>query len=126
MNVQTITTTTEAQKGFYPTPLELADKLLTDIDWDYIETVLEPSAGKGDLVKATAKNAHVSRYNDKGLEVDCVEIDPYLRSILEHEFKESEQVYVVHDDFLTFQSRKHYDLIVMNPLGRADSVPAER
>ena len=114
-HVQTITTTTEAQKGFYPTPLELADKLLTDIDWDYIETVLEPSAGKGDLVKATAKNAHVSRYNDKGLEVDCVEIDPYLRLILEHEFKESEQVYVVHDDFFTFQSRKHYDLIVMNP-----------
>ena len=115
MHVQTITITMEAQKGFYPTPPELADKLLADIDWDYIETVLEPSAGKGDLVKATAKNAHVNRYTDKRLDVDCVEIDPYLRSILEHEFKETEQVYVVHDDFLTFQSRKHYDLIVMNP-----------
>ncbi len=115
MNVQTITITMEAIKGFYPTPPELADKLLAGIDWDYIETVLEPSAGKGDLVKATAKNAHVSRYNDKRLDVDCVEIDPYLRSILEHEFKETEQVYVVHDDFLTFQSRKRYDLIVMNP-----------
>lgn len=115
MNVQTITTTTEAQKGFYPTPPELAEKLLADIDWDYIETVLEPSAGKGDLVKAIAKNVHVSRYNDKRFDVDCVEIDPYLRSILEHEFKETEQVYVVHDDFLTFQSRKRYDLIVMNP-----------
>ena len=115
MNVQTITVTQEAIKGFYPTPPELADKLLAGIDWDYIETVLEPSAGKGDLVKATAKNAHVSRYTDKRFDVDCVEIDPYLRSILEHEFKETEQVYVVHDDFLTFQSRKHYDLIVMNP-----------
>ncbi len=30
-------------------------------------------------------------------------------------FKEEEQVHIVHDDFLTFQSRKHYDLIVMNP-----------
>ncbi len=114
MNINAITTTPEAQKGFYPTPPGLADKLLGGIDWDYIETVLEPSAGKGNLVKSATQKARKRRYH-KGLEVDCVEIDPYLRSILEHEFKESEQVYVVHDDFLTFQSRKHYDLIVMNP-----------
>lgn len=114
MNINAITTTPEAVKGFYPTPPGLADKLLAGIDWDYIETVLEPSAGKGDLVKAAAQKARIHRYH-KELEVDCVEIDPYLRSILEYEFKEAEQVHIVHDDFLTFQSRKHYDLIVMNP-----------
>ena len=162
MNINAITTTQEAQKGFYPTPPELADKLLAGIDWHYVATVLEPSAGKGDLVKAVAQKAHSLRYGET-LSVDCVEIDPYLRSILEYEFggrredeirerrkqlndkegwntvtrtkgeltpmeaaekRRLEREYdwlhklsapVVHDDFLTFQSRKRYDLIVMNP-----------
>ncbi len=151
MNIQAMTVTPEASKGFYPTPPDLADKLLAGIDWHYIETVLEPSAGKGDLVKVVAQKAHSYRYGEP-LNVDCVEIDPYLRSILEYEFggrRENEilkrrrafegrrlnsmeniesrrlrheyewlhklSAPVVHDDFLTFQSRKRYDLIVMNP-----------
>lgn len=145
MNVTAITATQEAVKSFYPTPPELADKLLAGIDWRYIENVLEPSAGKGDLVKAAAQKAYGRSYN-RSLSVDCVEIDPYLRSILDYEFggrRENEilerlrqlrseradtswldreydglhklSAPVVHDDFLTFQSRKHYDLIVMNP-----------
>ena len=141
MNINAITITQEAQKGFYSTPPALAEKLLDGIDWYYIETVLEPSAGKGDLVKSVAQKAHTRIYNQR-LNVDCVEIDPYLRSILEYEFgggRENEilecqkrpeerrrleleydwlhqlAAQVVHDDFLTFQSRKRYDLIVMNP-----------
>lgn len=161
-SVDNIVITPEALKGFYPTPPELADKLLSGIDWHYAATVLEPSAGKGNLVKAVAQKAHSLRYG-KMLSVDCVEIDPYLRSILEYEFggrredeirerrkqlndkegwnavtrtkgelttmeaaekRRLEREYdwlhklsapVVHDDFLTFQSRKRYDLIVMNP-----------
>lgn len=157
-----IVITPEAHKGFYPTPPALADKLLSGIDWQYIETVLEPSAGKGDLVKAAAQKAHANRYNHP-LGVDCIEIDPRLRSILDYEFgggrekeiwnrrehlndkerwnpdthakegltsteaaekRRLELEYdwlhklaapVVHDDFLTFQSRKRYELIVMNP-----------
>ena len=31
MNINAITTTQEAQKGFYPTPPELADKLLAGL-----------------------------------------------------------------------------------------------
>ena len=69
MNVQTITITPEAIKGFYPTPPELADKLLSGIDWNYIETVLEPSAGKGNLIKAAAQKARLHRYH-KELDVD--------------------------------------------------------
>lgn len=162
MNIQAITVTQEAAKGFYPTPPELADKLLSGIDWPYVGTVLEPSAGKGDLVKAVAQKAYSPRYNEP-LNVDCIEIDPYLRSILDYEFggKREDEIWerrkqlkekeswdphahdyrkltspeaaekrqlemeydwlhklsapVVHDDFLTFQSRKRYDLIVMNP-----------
>lgn len=162
MNIQSIAIMPETLKGFYPTPLALADRLLAGIDWHYVGTVLEPSAGKGDLVKAVAKNAKGRNY-DQPLNVDCVEIDPYLRSILDYEFggKREDEIWerrkqlngkedwnaatcsrgkltpieaaekrqlemehswmqklsapVVHDDFLTFQSRKRYDLIVMNP-----------
>lgn len=89
MNINAITTTPEAVKGFYPAPPKLADKLLADIDWDYIGTVLEPSAGKGDLVKAAVQKARVHRCHSE-LDMDCVEIDPYLRSILEYEFKETD------------------------------------
>ena len=84
-----IVTTEEARKGFYPTPEKLAEKLLDGIDWDYIHDVLEPSAGKGNLVKAVAKRFEARvrrRYNAQKVHVDCVEIDPYLRAILNYEF----------------------------------------
>ena len=56
MSITSLTTTEEARSGFYPTPPEVADKLLAGIDWDKTESVLEPSAGKGTLVKAVLEN----------------------------------------------------------------------
>ena len=42
---------------FYPTPETIANKMLEGIDFTFIQTVLEPSAGKGDLIAAVqAKN----------------------------------------------------------------------
>lgn len=166
MKPTAITTTREANKGFYPTPPDLAEKLLAGIDWTMIETILEPSAGKGDLVWAIARahKIHGFRsYRDFRLDVDLVEIDPHLRSVLAYEWGEQREqeikacliefdkkrIYdpeqhkyrelpaadkqeekelkaeretrrsisanVVHDDFLTFPSRKSYNLIIMNP-----------
>lgn len=165
MSIALLTTTEEARSGFYPTPPKVAEKLLAGIDWKMIEDVLEPSAGKGNLVKAALDRYTGASYRSERemLHVDVVEIDPYLRSILRYEFcgqrktelyarkKDLEEsrtydydrrtyVYpseadrlecrdiemevrklnhlwlnVVHDDFLTFQSRKMYHLIVMNP-----------
>lgn len=104
-------TETEGKDEFYPTPAELADKMLTGIDWRYIETLLEPSAGKGNLVEA-ALNAHkvLRNWTAQSLDVDCIEIDENLRHILK-----GKGFRVVHDDFLTYQSQKQYDLILMNP-----------
>lgn len=102
----------EAQSDFYPTPSAIADILLSDINWHLIETILEPSAGKGDLAKA-AENASTIRsgsWVQHSASVDCIEIDPTLRAVL----KES-GCRVVHDDFITYRTHKHYDLIVMNP-----------
>lgn len=84
-----LVTLPESQSGFYPTPPGLAEKILSGIDWMYIQYVLEPSAGKGDLAKAVREEAfkHLE-YRGEPLKIDCVEIDPYLRQILKYEFSE--------------------------------------
>lgn len=105
----------ETDHQFYPTPSDLAGKLLANVDWDHVKTILEPSAGRGDLVewaKCLCKNTKVFGQSfERELEsVDCVEIDPNLRAILIGKGHR-----VVHDDFLTYHTRKQYDLILMNP-----------
>lgn len=84
-----LVTTDEAKNGFYPTPPALAAKMLDGIKWDGINTVLEPSAGKGDLILAIPEAmAHYKEldgygyYRKKELTVHAIEIDPYLRSTI--------------------------------------------
>lgn len=144
-----------AKENFYPTPPEVAAAMLKDIDLRRVSTVLEPSAGTGNLVRALAC-ASVNTNDD--LHVDVVEFDPNLRTLLTytyggqaeanlrseqyelerkdrsddplsaqekerlHEIRRERKIigqcrdfYVVHDDFLTFDTRKRYDLILMNP-----------
>ena len=157
-----IITTAEAEQGFYPTPEKVAKKLLEGMNlWKY-ENILEPSAGKGNLVEALSQavfreqDYRPYRSEYRKIHVDCIEIDPYLRSILSYEFcgqkrkdlyaeytplrekdnrtgltegekkmknhlgyelarLDATDVHIIHDDFLTFDSRKSYDLILMNP-----------
>ena len=101
----------EADSEFYPTPSNVAGVLIAGIDWRNIETILEPSAGKGDLIEyALRRNEHFTRGACNRERIDCVEIDANLRAILKNKgFR------VVHDDFLTFSTRKRYSLILMNP-----------
>ena len=164
MSAQDLVATEQARGGFYPTPPGMSEKLLAGIDWDMIQDVLEPSAGKGNIVRAVAERYETCRrYGGHKINVDCVEIDPYLRSIIQYEFcgkrecevnnrlgqlrekqrydyqkeckgeltpeeqreerilsaeqriLDSMVLHIIHDDFLTFDSRKHYDLIAMNP-----------
>lgn len=115
----------ETDHQFYPTPPELADKMLEGVELWEIHCVLEPSAGKGDLIKALRrfyeKCDQKRHYNRPLVDVDCCEIDPHLRHILRGEFSGDPErepplvVRIVHDDFMTFRSRKNYDLILMNP-----------
>lgn len=148
-------TTTRGKDQFYPTPRPLAEKMLAGLDMRFVETVLEPSAGKGDLITAIGWKNLANYYHDRPIEVDFCEVDPYLRQICKYEFSsekrnevsdqwsplqrrsystlsESEKreykrlereldlfrktkVHCVHDDFLTYRTYKHYDLILMNP-----------
>ena len=75
-------------KGFYPTPKELAAHMLEKINFKYVFSVLEPSAGKGDLVMEILK--HMSKihegYKSSDWRIDTVEVDPNLRGILSHRF----------------------------------------
>lgn len=165
MSIAEIITTDEAREGFYPTPPNVVEKLLDGIEWYKYKNVLEPSAGKGNLVDGIAADyAKQSwRSHDAAISVDCIEIDPYLRSIVQYEYggqrlaemcrrlrelednreydytlhkyvcrnpsdaaehkelteeKDKRRVVecrIIHDNFLSFNSRKRYDLIVMNP-----------
>lgn len=84
-----LTVSTEAEKGFYPTPPDVADKLLDGVNWYMVRDVLEPSAGSGNLVRSALKKYRIHgrrSYNDSKIDVDCVEIDPHLRAVLQYEF----------------------------------------
>lgn len=103
-------------QDFYPTPPHLIARMLSAVDWRTVSSVLEPSAGKGDLADAIARRLDgTSRYHRATL--DCIEIDPTLQHILRGKGHT-----VVHDDFLTFRTATRYDLIVANfPFSDGDS-----
>jgi 16S rRNA A1518/A1519 N6-dimethyltransferase RsmA/KsgA/DIM1 with predicted DNA glycosylase/AP lyase activity len=131
MRARELTSTQDGQ--FYPTPPDVARKMLEGVDFRMVRTVLEPSAGKGDLVMELARSVPQHAYT---MDVDCCEIDPQLRQILKYQFSDEHRkqlmrsdgrfdpdasalervdVHVVHDDFLMYRTYKHYDLILMNP-----------
>ena len=103
-------------EDYYPTPAELADKMVAMADLKRVHFVLEPSAGKGDLVTAIENKmryAGYSEYTDKHgsqVEIDCIEQDSNLQNLLKGAGKR-----LVYDDFLNFETFKRYDLILMNP-----------
>lgn len=98
---------------FYPTPESLLEKITENIQWGKIQSVLEPSAGKGDILDYLDKKHKEKFYRTSFFDnrtVDCVEINPTLRATLI-----GKNYHVVADDFLKFRTYFHYDLIIMNP-----------
>lgn len=97
----------QENKDFYPTPPELIELMINmlnrKIKYNY-STILDPSAGKGDIVHK------ILQKSSPGTTVDCIEKDLDLQSTLL-----GKGYHVVHDDFLTFSTKKRYDLIMMNP-----------
>ncbi len=72
------------------------------------KTVLDPSAGKGDILKFIAEDL-----NDYAQRVSCdlnaIEIDENLQSIL----KDDDTISVVGSDFLTYEQDIFFDVILM-------------
>ena len=100
-------------KEFYPTPKNLIEKMVSGLDFKMIKSILEPSAGKGDIVDELRKKEQLysSVYNKFSFDIDCIEIDQNLQYILK-----GKDYRVVHNDFLTYNTMKEYDLIIMNPI----------
>ncbi len=108
----------EDNKDFYPTPKKLINKMLDsieDINWHKISTVIEPSAGSGVLAEAvlnrmkSLRSSYYRSRDEKKYDIDCIEIDPNLRYILQ-----GKGFRVVHDDFLTYDGYKKYDILIAN------------
>ncbi len=102
-------------EDYYPTPEAFLKEITTGMDWGKICYVLEPSAGKGNIAEhvITCKrdwSTEKHRWRKSRVDIDCIEIEPELRAILK-----DKALRVVHDDFLTFHTYKHYDLVFMNP-----------
>ena len=113
----------QGSEEYYPTPEKLLDAITFNVDWEKVETLLEPSAGTGNICEYLRKErTKIKRYSRYGviqeyefkyipeIEIDCIEIEPEFRAILKDKgFR------IVHNDFLTYETCKHYDMILMNP-----------
>lgn len=98
-------------KNFYPTPEKIIDKMTNTIDFSMISTILEPSAGKGNIVEyLEGKKGNKYSYKRYDFSVDCIEKSETLQAVLR-----GKNYRLIHDDFLTFETFKKYDLIIMNP-----------
>jgi 16S rRNA A1518/A1519 N6-dimethyltransferase RsmA/KsgA/DIM1 with predicted DNA glycosylase/AP lyase activity len=115
----------QPENQFYPTPKAIAEKMIAP----YIKTyerhysgykafevkslkidypVLEPSAGKGDLLDALCEIRDDNRRDKRDLY--AIELDPELRMIL------NEKGYtVLSADFLAFAEPLEFGFIIMNP-----------
>ena len=93
---------------FYPTPPALIERLVEGISFRGA-SVLEPSAGRGDICEYIKENLGGRYYDHRGVEIHAIEIDPDLRHVLR-----GKEILVVHDDFLTFATREAYDYIIAN------------
>lgn len=89
--------------GFFPTPNPVIDLMLERVAIEPGETILEPSAGKGDIADKVRE-----QYPENELHV--IEVNSKLRGILQ-----SKQHEVVGSDFLEDTIRGQYDCILMNP-----------
>ena len=103
-------------QNFYPTPESLLEELfnleLKDSKFPSMHVpsgrILEPSAGKGNIIEFINKNQDY--YGRKELTIEAIEKDLNLKNLL---FGAGHNV--VWDDFLTYETHKEYDAIVMNP-----------
>lgn len=93
---------------FYPTPETLIDHMLETIDKNRVNTILEPSAGRGDIIEHIKERDY--KYDWQNVNLDAIELDPELSMILTGKGHKP-----IFNDFLQFNTFQCYDLIIMNP-----------
>lgn len=88
-------------KNFYPTPANVREEMLKHINLFDGASILDPSAGKGDLLSGFSPH----KYN-----IYAIEIEPELRAILK-----DKKIEVIGENFLAFAGKRIFDIIIMNP-----------
>lgn len=92
---------------FYPSSKSLGLKMAAKFTNKKVTRVLEPSAGRADLIESFCDEFH---FSPSHLPVDCCEIDPDNVAILR-----SKKLRVVGLNFLQYSGRCSYSHIIMNP-----------
>ena len=103
-------------KDFFPTPFDLTCKLLNLLpkqELYKIKYILEPSAGKGDLIENFEQYYEEASYHSKDFnkrfKIDMIEINEDLNKLLR-----GKGYNVIWNDFLSFNPPRFYDLILSN------------
>ena len=75
---------------FYPTPPAIVERMVKKANFETAESFLEPSAGQGDIAEEILHGINRKRryHGAGGVTIDCIELDPYLRQILQYNFSE--------------------------------------
>lgn len=108
-------------KEFYPTPEELVEKMIEKVFGDKKQLkdcfILEPSAGRGNIVDGIERYFEDRRYtySCRELSIDCIEVDGNFRNELKGKYEDDRHINVVYDDFLKYNTGKVYTHIFMNP-----------
>lgn len=93
-------------KSFYPTPHHLIRKMILKIKGNP-RRILEPSAGRGDLVEALS---HSYRFDKRKSDISAIEIDENLQATLR-----GKEIKLIDSDFLSYGGADKFDLIIANP-----------
>lgn len=96
-------------KDFYPTPRNIVERMIEGLDL-LGASVLEPSAGKGDILKVII-DKYASEFGGFGGILHAIEKEPELQSIL----RDMDYVSLIDTDFMEFYPQRDYDYIIMNP-----------
>lgn len=95
-------------KNFYPTPKHLIERMWAMIDKKRVGTILEPSAGKGDIldfIKERSEGCYGRRYK-----LAAIEIDTELQAALK-----GKEYRLIDSDYLAYCGLDRFDLIIGNP-----------
>ena len=101
-------------KNFYPTPKKMIKRMAKLIKGSP-KKILEPSAGKGDLVEGIAEmnfhhRGHYIGQKFRRADFSTIEANKDLRATLR-----GKRIKVIDTDFLSYSAPDKYDLIIANP-----------
>jgi adenine-specific DNA-methyltransferase len=97
---------TKKKEGIFFTPIPIIKKIFEHIDFKTIKHILEPSCGSCEFIYQLD--------NKQDLVIECVE---YNKTIYDEitKLKFKNNVSIINEDFLRYNSDKKYDLIIGNP-----------